>query len=158
MVVRRAMTEDIDQIITLTNMVADKHGEGRSDIFLRHPYHISLEKLERDLKSNNHVPFVAENEGIIIGVVLCTVRSIKNDLKLKDAVILSVEDTCVSPICRGKKIGTALIEAVKLEAQKLGCQRIETNVWAFNKESMLFFEENGFEVQKMTMEYPKSEL
>lgn len=152
MVIRQACVEDIAQILRLTNSVADKHGANRPDILIEHPYHITHEKLERNMLSNNHYIVVADEAGSIIGVILCSIRSYVNDLKFKKAKVLSIEDTCVDLNFRGNQVGSLLLAYVKKLAQGIGCTRLESNVWEFNNESKIFFQANGFKTQRIIME------
>lgn len=152
MVIREARSEDIDQILILTNSVADKHGKNRPDILIEHPYHITHEKLERNMLSDSHHMIVADEDEKIIGVILCSIRSYVDDIKYRDAKVISIEDTCVDPAFRGKQIGSMLLDYIKKLARTIGCSRLESNVWAFNSESELFFQANGFDIQRMIME------
>jgi len=152
MIVRRAREEDIDRILLLTDMVADKHGQARGDILREHPYHIQKAKLCRDIASPHHIPLAAEEDGEIIGIVLCSCRRYEGDPKYRDGEVMSIEDTCVHPEYRGRGVGSALLTAAAAAARERGCCRMESNVWAFNEESLAFFRGNGFSIQKMTME------
>ncbi len=152
MLIRQAVLQDIDEILKLTNLVADKHGQFRADILFEHPYHITKEKLDRNILANNHFVLVADENETIVGVVLCTIRSILNDVKFKDTNIMSIEDTCVDSNFRAMNVGSMLIDAAKRVAREHDCSRLETNVWSFNDESILFFQANGFSAQRIIME------
>lgn len=152
MVIRQAQLDDISQILILTNLVADKHGKERPDILVEHPYHITCEKLERNILSDYHYVVVADEGDKIIGVILCSVHSYENDLKYQDAKIVSIEDTCVDPEFRGKKVGSMLLDYIKQIAREEGCCRLECNVWEFNNESKSFLQTNKFKTQRMIME------
>lgn len=144
--------EDIEQILVLTNAVADKHGRARPDILAEHPYHITQKKLERNMLSDNHRLIVADEGTKIIGVILCSIRSYVGDIKYRNARVISIEDTYVDTDFRRKGIGRIMLDYIKELAKRIGCSRLESNVWAFNRESEKFFEANGFDIQKMTME------
>ena len=150
--IRQAEPKDIPQILMLTDSVADKHGNNRPDILVKHPYHITREKLERNMLSNSHFIIVADDTDRIIGVILCSMRSYVNDMKFKNAKVLSIEDTCVDPNFRGNQVGSTLLNYIKKLARENGCLRLESNVWAFNNESKAFFLANGFKTQRIIME------
>ena len=154
MVIRQASKDDITQILMLTNSVADKHGKNRPDILVEHPYHITREKLERNIQSDDHYVIVAADDTVnkIAGVILCSIRSYADDLKYQDAKIISIEDTCVDSAFRGNHVGSMLLDYIKKLARTIGCSRLESNVWAFNNESRSFFQANGFAIQRMIME------
>lgn len=152
MIIREARPEDIEQILVLTNAVADKHGRARPDILAEHPYHITQKKLERNMLSDNHRLIVADEGTKIIGVILCSIRSYVGDIKYRNAKVISIEDTYVDTDFRRKGIGRIMLDYIKELAKRIGCSRLESNVWAFNRESEKFFEANGFDIQKMTME------
>lgn len=153
MIIRDACTKDTDQILVLTNDVADKHGLNRPDIFKQHPYHISKEKIEHNIESETHRVIVAEENEVIIGVILCSIRCYLDDAKYKDSKIISIEDTCIAPAFRGQRVGSKLLEYIKEIAREIGCCRLEVNVWSFNLESEAFFRANGFTDQRIVMEY-----
>lgn len=153
MIIRQASTKDIDQILQLTNLVADKHGQNRPDIFVEHPYHITRKKLEYNILSSKHLIVVAVSDEKIIGVILCSIRSYTDDIKYRDAKVISIEDTCVNQNFRNNKVGSSMLAYVKDFAKSIGCNRLESNVWAFNHESKKFFVKNGFCLQRMSLEY-----
>lgn len=153
MIIRQASIKDIDQILQLTNLVADKHGQNRPDIFVEHPYHITRKKLEYNILSPNHFIVVAVNDEKIVGVILCTIRTYSDDIKYRNAKVISIEDTCVDLNFRNNKVGSSMLSYVKDFAKSIGCSRLESNVWAFNHESEKFFVKNGFCLQKMSLEY-----
>lgn len=68
MLIRQAVLQDIDEILKLTNLVADKHGQFRADILFEHPYHITKEKLERNILANNHFVLVADENEMLVDV------------------------------------------------------------------------------------------
>ncbi len=152
MEIRTANIEDVNEILMLTNMVADMHGYARQDILRKKPRHINRKKLLLMINSENHIQLVAEINKKIVGVMLCSIKYYKNDPKYKNCKYLSIEDTCVKPKYRRMKIGSLFIEYIKKLANKLNCSFIQTNVWSFNKESKNFFENNGFIIKSYLME------
>ena len=153
-IIRRAENADISSIIPLLNIVSDMHGVQRSDIFIEHPHHISSEKLQKNITSDKHLVIVAEQDTKIIGVMLCSIKVFKEDIKYQDSVVLSVEDTVIVEEYRGKNVSTSLLQYAIDFAKRYGCNRIESNVWSFNQRSLYWLQKNGFMIQRYVVEYP----
>ena len=53
---------------------------------------------------------------------------------------------------RREKIGTLLMNEIKENAKKLGCERVELSCWSFNASAINFYKSIGMKIQKMYME------
>ena len=71
---------------------------------------------------------------------------------LNDAKTLHIEDVCVDENRRGENVGGELMEFVKDYAKKIGCARVDLDVWEFNEGARRFYEKHGFKVQKRRMD------
>ena len=58
--------------------------------------------------------------------------------------IYYIDDIVVSASYQNKGIGTLLIEYIEQKAFKDDINRIELDVWSFNKKAIQFYEKNGF--------------
>lgn len=153
-IIRRAEMADVSSIIPLLNMVSDMHGIQRNDIFIDHPRHISPKKLQKNISSDKHCVIVAEQDSKIVGVMLCSIKVFKEDIKFRDSGVLSIEDTVIIDEYRGKNVSTNLLQYAIDFAKKCGCNRIESNVWSFNQRSLHWLRKNGFMIQRYVVEYP----
>ncbi len=151
--VRKAEIKDIKCIMPLLNEVALLHGEKRNDIFKACPKHRTKKDLKRHIYSKKHFVLVAVIDNCIGGVMMCTLRTIEDDIKFKNCKILSLEDTCISEKYRRYGCASALVKEAHLIANAHNCARIEANVWSFNIPAIKQLETNGFTLQRMVLEY-----
>ncbi len=150
--IRQAKVEDVDAIIPLLNAVSDLHGKNRADIFLEHPRHIGYEKLISIIENNNHIVLVAESQSVIVGVMLCSLKTRQDDIKYQNAKLMSIEDTYVAPEYRGLNCASSLLEQALRIALSYGCDRVESTVWSFNERSLSWLKKNGFSLQRSIVE------
>ncbi len=151
--IRQAVLEDLDQITLLVKDVGNLHARNRTDIFLPGAVTADKEKCKKRILGEKYHILVEEKEGQILGVCMAFIRTIKNDIKLRNAKVLRIEEIVVRPEMRKKGIGSALIRCMKRYALDNDCCRIETNVWGFNHVSHRFMIKERFTVQQQTMEY-----
>ena len=69
-----------------------------------------------------------------------------------DFTTLYLDDLCVDENCRGRRVGSALYEAVLALARRTGCYNVTLNVWSCNPGAMRFYEQCGLQQQKIGME------
>ena len=67
--------------------------------------------------------------------------------------IYYIDDIVVSASYQNKGIGTLLIKYIEQKAFKDDINRIELDVWSFNKKAIQFYEKNGFTLK--TIRYEK---
>jgi len=88
--------------------------------------------------------FIAEEDGIGAGCILCKlVERLDNPFTFA-ARILLVDQISVHPEKRRKGIGAALLEQAELLARQVKAERIVLDSWDFNTEAHMFFERMGF--------------
>ena len=150
--ITEACVDDINDVLKLTRCVADLHGALRGDILKSHPYHIRKDDVEKYIYNPNRIIYVAKDANRVIGIMFCKICNITNDNKLKDAVVMKIEDTCVDEQYRNYGVASNLLDKAMIYAKSHKCNRIESTVWGFNDESKLFFQANGFSIQKVIME------
>jgi ribosomal protein S18 acetylase RimI-like enzyme len=65
---------------------------------------------------------------------------------------LYIQEIYVKPSYRKKSIGRDLLEKIENEGRKLGADRMDLTVWAFNKNAIKFYEYCGMEEQRIILE------
>jgi ribosomal protein S18 acetylase RimI-like enzyme len=63
-----------------------------------------------------------------------------------------VHHISVRPDCRGRGLGTALLDAVRAAALGLGISRVGLDVWTFNERALGFFRRQGFGTIRATLQ------
>lgn len=64
---------------------------------------------------------------------------------------MKLDSLAVKEKYQGCGVGTALFESAKEWAKSKGMDRIELNVYSFNRRAIEFYEKNGFRVLKQSM-------
>ena len=151
MTIRRAVTEDIPQLITLLYQVHKVHSDARPDLFRPGGKKYSEKELEQLIPDNERPIFVAEENGQIQGYAFC-IRQTTKSASMQPVKAIYIDDLCVDEAVRGSGIGKALYRYVLAEAERTDCYHVTLNVWACNPSAMRFYEKCGLSVQKIGME------
>ncbi|MBR5644739.1 MAG: GNAT family N-acetyltransferase, partial [Salinivirgaceae bacterium] len=149
--IRRANTNDINQIINLLHQVNMVHHIIRPDLFKPHTTKYNEQELSKMFNNDNKPIFVFDDGGVL-GYAFCQISEVQNDILLQDTKTMYIDDICVDENARGKHVGKALFEFVRDYAQTIGCHNITLNVWTGNDAAQSFYKNMGMQVQKTTME------
>ncbi len=87
--------------------------------------------------------FVLEIDAIIQGIALVYPR-----YSTWKGEVLHLEDLIVSETCRGKGLGTLLLDAVVKHAKQLGVKRVCWEVLDWNEPAIKFYESKGANVMR----------
>lgn len=152
MKIRNAEHKDVEAICRMLVQISKVHHEGRPDLF-RVAQKYNEAQTAQLIDDPNHVVLVAVNEDDeAVGYAICILQDHHDDNVLTHIKTLYLDDLCISQEMRGKRIGHALMQAVKNAAQALGCYNLTLNVWACNVAAQRFYEQCGMQVQKIGME------
>lgn len=151
--VRNAQKKDISGISTLLTQVCLVHHHGRPDLFRYGQRKYTNEELEVLLSDPSRPVFVAVDESDnVLGHAFCIHQEFKDHNVLTDIKTLYIDDICILEDYRGKKIGKLLYDHVHQYAKKHNYYNITLNVWSFNTQALSFYQQCGFETQKIGME------
>lgn len=103
-------------------------------------YDIFKNKYNNSLKDNNFYGIVAEENGIILGVL--TSRLVNRLVKSKD--ILFIDDLIVNKDCRRNGIGNLLLQNAISFAKEQNCETIELKSYISNEKSHKLYKKIGF--------------
>lgn len=152
MEIRLANIKDLPQIVPLLYDVATIHIESRPDIFKPKDIKIITNYAKEILEDKNNIVYVADENQMIEGVIVCKIKEVKNHVNLKDSKSLWIDELCVKSDNRKKGIGKCLIYKAKEIAKKEKCIRLELNCWNFNENAIRFYEKQGLTTQRRIME------
>jgi GNAT superfamily N-acetyltransferase len=65
---------------------------------------------------------------------------------------LDVDEFCVDEACRRTGVATELIGFIRTYAKAEGFDRVELNMWEFNRDALAFYEAVGFTTYRRYME------
>lgn len=135
---RLASIKDMPRVLELINELA---------IFEKEPdaVEITLKDLEEDGFGDQpkFTCFVVEVEGYVEGLALVYPR-----YSTWKGKVLHLEDLIVSKACRGKGIGTLLLDTVVKYGKSLGVKRIGWEVLDWNEPAIEFYEKKGAHVMR----------
>lgn len=94
----------------------------------------------------------ADEADQVVGYAFCILQQHQGEGSLTDIKTLYIDDLCVDELQRGRRIGTALYEAVLAFARENGCYHVTLNVWTCNESAMRFYESCGLKPQKIGLE------
>ena len=149
--IRKATINDIERIIDLLHQVDMVHHHIRPDLFKPYTTKYNEQELEALLGDDSKPVFVYD-DGQVLGHAFCLITEVKDDKLLQDIKTLYIDDICVDEKARGKHVGKALYEYVRVYAMSIGCNNIILNVWEGNDPALSFYRNMGMKVQKTTME------
>ena len=135
-IVRDAKKEDMPQVLMWIQELADFEKESDA-------VEVTVEDLERDGFGKNPLfhCFVAEKEGVIVGIALVYFR-----YSTWKGKTVHLEDLIVREEMRGAGIGKALYTRVMQYGREQGVKRIEWNVLDWNTDAVRFYENSGAKI------------
>ena len=150
--IRFAELEDLDRVNELRRQVNDLHVAGAPAFFkpgfadeLRDFIYTIFEDPQKEI-------LVCEREGRICGfAVLHAVSKPENPFKYAQSY-LDIDEFGVDERCRRQGIASAMIAFIRDWAKKQGFERLELNMWEFNREALAFYEAAGFSTYRRYME------
>lgn len=153
MILRRAVSGDIDGINNLLYQVLNVHHAGRPDLFRSSGKKYTDIQLESIIGNDETPVFVAvDDNGNILGHAFCILKTVKDSNVLNDIKTLYLDDLCIDEKSRGQHIGKLLYEHVVSYAREINCYNVTLNVWSCNESAMRFYESCGLVPQSVTME------
>jgi GNAT superfamily N-acetyltransferase len=135
---RLAVKQDMPRVLELINELA---------VFEKEPdaVEVTLAALEYDGFSSNpkFTCFVLEYDATIEGMALVYRR-----YSTWKGKVLHLEDLIVSEKCRGKGLGTQLLNTVVKHGKQIGVKRISWEVLDWNEPTIKFYERKGANVMR----------
>lgn len=155
--IRPATEEDYDILNELRRQVNDLHVQGRPDIF-RPGFGEELQRhLLNYLHSDVNSAIVAEAEGRVAGFALVDfIRRPASPYNLPRD-FYHVAEIGVDPAFQRKGVARLLLAYMKRDALERGFDKIELDVWSFNRSALAFYEAAGFRTYRRYMELPLNE-
>ena len=153
MQIRKAAVRDLPSILRLLVQVNMVHHKGRPDLFKAGGTKYGEQELRVLLEDESRPILVAADEADqVVGYAFCILQQHQGEGSLTDIKTLYIDDLCVYELQRGRRIGTALYEAVLAFARENGCYHVTLNVWTCNESAMRFYESCGLKPQKIGLE------
>lgn len=153
MIIEKAKKEQAQEIVKLLKYICGIHKKGRPDVFISDQPKYDEADVCRLIDDENYRIISAEEDGRVVGYMIAELTDGSKHPHMRSVKTLYIDDLCVDEAYAHKGVGTALFEEAKRIGKKLGCVRIDLNVWAFNEGAIKFYEKMGMTVSSMRMEY-----
>jgi len=137
-VIREARAEDLEALVAI--FASDDKG-GHGDTTDPEAFSDYREAFEAIAASANDTLYVAESDGSIVGTFQTTYS---RSLPGRGGANLILEAVQTHPDCRGKGIGTTMVQAAIDEAHIRGCRLIQLMSNAQRTDAHRFYERMGF--------------
>ena len=150
--IRKAVKDDIPDILKLLGQVNDLHAEGRPDLFIGGRTKYTADEIGEIIERSDRAVFVYSENGGVSGYAFCELNDFSGSHNLTDRREIYIDDICVDETRRGDHIGTKLYRYVRKYAADNGFYRITLNVWSLNPDAEAFYRSLGMKVFKLGME------
>ena len=147
--VRKAEMKDYESVVEIMNQVQQMHVNWRPDIYKRNNSIIPIDKFAKIVEDDTI--FVAEADGIVVGIMEIIFRHIETPLHITRDVIF-IDSMAVHEKYRGLGIGHLFFEKVKQIKEQKHCDGIELQVNSRNKAAYEMYSKYGFTVKSINME------
>ena len=143
--VRRAISSDADVIAALNAEVQDLHASALPWWFKpAGPQTFPPEQAAALLAMPSSIVFLAKRDAMAVGYAYAEVVSQPETAWRHAQAIVYVHQIGVRAEQRRQGIGTALLAAIRAEAERLGITTVALDVWTFNESARAFFRRQGF--------------
>lgn len=152
MQIRFAKPSDAPAILNLLRQVGKVHADGRPDIFRAGAQKYSASQILAMLDDPTQPIFIAAEGDSVLGYGICQIHAYEKDPVMTDRTELYLDDLCVDETTRGKGVGKALYNAIRLYARQRGCHSVSLNVWSCNETAHKFYVNLGLLPRKTCLE------
>ncbi len=144
-----ATASDREAINALAMQVHALHVAWRPDIYTMPGELYPRERMEAEIQKN--ALYAARQNGIVVGYALLETRLVDIPA-LTIRKVLLIEELCVAESCRGKGIGTEMMEEIQTMAKQSGYTDLQLSVQPENEAALALYRKFGFTVRNLNMQ------
>ena len=152
MIIRFAKENELVRVNELRKQVNDLHVEGKPEVF-KAGFNDELRDYVYDIWNDPEQEIVvADSDGIICGFAVLhhIVKPATPFMYERD--FIDVDEFCVDKDYRRQGVASEMITFMRNYAREKGFNRIELNMWEFNRDALAFYETVGFKTYRRYME------
>lgn len=150
--IRKAAEKQLPQVNTLRRQVNDLHVYGRPDIFRTGFSDEMRDRLFEAFRSDSYDVIVAVDGDAVVGFAIVEYGRKPLSPYNKERRYYRIEEIGVDKSRRGEGVGSLLMTFLKADAKEKGYEKIELDVWEFNKNALRFYDLQGFSCYRRFME------
>ncbi len=155
MKIRRATVSDTDTLLELYQEVQGLHAEALPELFLGpSPGPAECAVFQKWVEDPAALWLLAEQDGAL-GYLYAQFHDVGETFFRPALRVCNISQLSVRPESRRKGVARRLVSSLVEEADKLGFDRIELEVWSFNRGARAAFARLGFEVLNERMQLRK---
>ncbi|HZU02045.1 MAG TPA: GNAT family N-acetyltransferase [Ktedonobacteraceae bacterium] len=149
---RAATQEDYEAVCVLLAEVDRIHAEALPELFrpVEGPAR-SREWFAGILADEHAALFVAEQQGTLLGLIRCLVRTTPSLPMIVPRRFVQIEDLVVGESFRHQGVGQSLLERAAQWACEQGIAEVELGVWEFNTSARALYEHLGYRTTRRVM-------
>ena len=152
MAVRFAREDELPRVNELRKQVNDVHVAGKPEVFKPGFPKELQDHIFTIWNDPAQEVAVCEREGVLCGFAVLH-HIVKPESPFSFARdFLDVDEFGVDEACRRQGVGLELVEFIRGYAKEKGFQRIELNMWEFNRDALAFYEAAGFTTYRRYLE------
>ena len=111
-----------------------------------------FEKTMKTVEEKNGKILLYKENGKIVGLIIGIVNNDElNRFDFKVPKRGRITELVVKKECRGKHIGTKLLECMKKYLKEIGCEKILIVVFGYNENAIKFYNKNGYHIRMIDM-------
>ncbi|HAB67124.1 MAG TPA: hypothetical protein DCE23_07130 [Firmicutes bacterium] len=148
--IRKAKLNDFKGVLNAFREAQDLHAMNEPNIF-KFVDPIDFKTFKEMFNNKDIIILVSENELIIEGFLIATIKEIGSNLTL-DRKLMIIENLAVLKSRQRQHIGKFLINEIKRIADREKCDGLILNVWCFNDNARSFYKHLGFKEKSIKME------
>lgn len=152
MIIRFAKENELVRVNELRKQVNDLHVEGEPEVF-KEGFDNELRDYIYDIWNDPEQEIVvADSDGIICGFAVLhhIVKPATPFMHERD--FMDVDEFCVDKEYRRQGVASEIITFIRKYAEEKGFNRIELNMWEFNRDALAFYEAVGFKTYRRYLE------
>lgn len=151
---RYARLDDYQAVAALNAQVFKLHAEARPDLLRMVDTPMDRARFEEMLQSEQTRIFVMEDEQTeaIAGYAVLRLERAPDKPVLKPRLTVYIADLGVDENCRGRGLGSALLQHIIALAKQWGADDVELQVSEFNESAIRLYEKHGFQTKTRRME------
>ena len=150
--IRFAAKEDLENVNILRKQVNDLHTAGKPEIFKK--------GFSKELSDHIYTIFADPHQKIVVYEIdgaICSFAVINHITKPENPFMyvrdyLDIDEFCVDKAYRRRGLATEMIAFIRDYAKAEGFDRLELNMWEFNRDALDFYEAVGFNTYRRYME------